>query len=147
MQAMNKNYLFYLIQNIKSIFLIGEVFFGLLIFSGLWGNDFKLSFLGVIDFIFGMVGGGFIVMLWFLIPVILSTLFRWVFQNQLAVSVILTFIVFYTYGYFSLFNSSERVGSFWYLVIPTIMFIGLSEWFIYKSSVHSLGENVTPRSN
>ncbi|HGO7702435.1 TPA: hypothetical protein ACLA4D_001973 [Neisseria meningitidis] len=54
---MNKNYLFYLIQNIKSIFLIGGVFFGLLIFSGLWGNDFKLSFLGVIDFIFGMVGG------------------------------------------------------------------------------------------
>lgn len=43
---MNKNYLFYLIQNIKSIFLIGGVFFGLLIFSGLWGNDFKLSFLG-----------------------------------------------------------------------------------------------------
>nr|WP_231387925.1 hypothetical protein [Neisseria meningitidis] len=73
---MNKNYLFYLIQNIKSIFLIGGVFFGLLIFSGLWGNDFKLSFLGVIDFIFGMVGGGFIVMLWFLIPVILSIFYQ-----------------------------------------------------------------------
>lgn len=138
---MKSNYLFYLLQNTKALSIIGFLFSALIFFSPPWKGYGSISFLDRIGGIAGMI---VIVILFFIIPLFLASLFRWILQKYSFIHILFTFFIFYGYGYLLFFSTDERYmqynpqeGFKYFMLFVTLIFIGLSEWFIYRAQKHN----------
>lgn len=134
---MIKKYLFYLLQMAKALGLIGLLFPGILFFQNIFFNNEKLS---IFHILIGMLWSICFAVILFLIPLLLSSLFRCLLQRHIFISSSITFLIFYGYGYLLFFSHDERYIQYnpqeefkYFMLFITLIFIGLSEWFIYHS--------------
>lgn len=137
---MKKNYLFYLIQGAKSLFVIGFIFFALIFIIGLWQAGGNISVFTVITLLVVMTGYPIFIVVFFLPSLLLASLCRWMFQKYPLIHILLTFFSFYGYGYTLFFiRDAEDIrgmpdeGFKYFMVSATLIYVALSEWFVYRS--------------
>lgn len=138
---MIKKYLFYLLQMTKALGLVGFLFPGVLFFQNIFFNDGKLN---IFHISVGILWSICVTVIFFLMPLLVSSLFRYLLQKHTFISSSITFLIFYGYGYLLFFSTDERYmqynpqeGFKYFMLFVTLIFIGLSEWFIYRAQKHN----------